>query len=799
MDALEEFKQTYFQECDELLGDLESHLMALQDGETEVETLHAAFRAIHSIKGGAGAFGFDRLVSFSHTFETVLDLMREGKVAPSEECVGIVVRAGDIVADLVAAARNGEEPAADFGADVLDQLAAIAGEEGAAEGADAGGEDAADDVDEIEFTPIPVDLDGDGGDGGDAEAQDDADEAAAPPAASERFRITFRPAKTMFTRAHEPLIFVRELRGLGGVTTTADVSDLPDLAELDPEAAYIGWTFELKTAAGRQAVEEVFEFVIDDCDLTIEAIDENGQPVSTDPGEGGEPQPDAPAEPQPDAPAEPQPEEPTPPAAEAAPETPEMPETPETPDTLETSDEPPAVPTAEAEPTPDEVEPTPVEADSAPTAPTAGPKPADKSAKEAAAPAAKASGVTAIRVDLDKIDRLVNMVGELVITQAMISQQSDPLLAERYPQLVQGLEQLHQHTRGLQDSVMAIRAQPVKSVFSRMPRLVRELSAQTGKKVKLVMSGESTEIDKTVIEQLNDPLTHMIRNAADHGVEAPDVREAAGKPAEGTIHLSAEQRGGRIVIQIADDGAGVNREKVRAKAIERNLIAADAKLSDEEIDNLIFLPGFSTADQISNISGRGVGMDVVKQNIQKLGGRVTVRSEPGKGSRMVMTLPLTLAVLDGMIVRVGDDHYVLALANIVESLLPHKDDLQPVAGGGTVLRIRGQYVEIVSLRRSFDMAPPADADQELIVIVEVEGGDQVGLVVDEIVGQQQVVIKSLEENFDPISGIGGATILGDGNVALILDVAGLRAVHKRKVAGQSQTTSRVDRDQEHAA
>ena len=267
------------------------------------------------------------------------------------------------------------------------------------------------------------------------------------------------------------------------------------------------------------------------------------------------------------------------------------------------------------------------------------------------APGDNTPAATVIRVELDRVDHLVNMVGEIVIAQAMVSQQITEDLAEAHPSLALGLEQLFQHTRSLQDSVMAIRAQPVRSVFARMPRLVRDLAAQTGKKMRLEMSGEATEIDKTVIEQLNDPLTHMIRNAADHGIEPAAERVAAGKPAEGTIYLNAEQRGGRIVIEIADDGAGINRERVREKAIEKGLIAADASLSDEEIDNLVFLPGFSTAETISNISGRGVGMDVVRQNIQKLGGRVSIKSQPGRGSTVILTLPLTLAVLEGMIVR----------------------------------------------------------------------------------------------------------------------------------------------------
>ena len=761
MDPLEEFKQTYFQECDELLGDLETHLMTLQDGSTEVETLHAAFRAIHSIKGGAGAFGFDRLVSFSHTFETVLDLIREGKVELTEACIATVVRAGDIVADLVSAARTGDEPDAGFETEVLNELAIIAGAD-----APAGGGEPESDMDDIEFTPIRVDDAADDGD----EAQSDE---AAPPA-NVSYRITFKPTTNMYQRAHEPLIFVRELKALGALTVSADVSDLPPFEELDAEAAYLGWTFELSTSAGLQAIEEVFEFVTDDCELKIEPLDGGDDPTV------GEP------------PAE------TPPAEGPAAEDPGEPAAKE-PDAPSTAEAQPAqtIESAAGNEVAEATQPEP--AKESPAAATGTARRAED--RPAAGQQGRSAGVTAIRVDLDKVDRLVNMVGELVITQAMISQQSDKLLAEGYPQLVQGLEELYQHTRGLQDSVMSIRAQPVNSVFSRMPRLIRELAAQTGKKIRLELSGEGTEIDKTVIEQLNDPLTHMIRNAADHGLELPEVREAAGKSPEGIIRLSAEQHGGRIIIRIADDGAGVNREKVLGKAIEKKLVAANAKLTDDEIDNLIFLPGFSTADQVSNLSGRGVGMDVVKQNINKLGGRVTVRSEPGKGSAMTMTLPLTLAVLDGMIIRVSEEKFVIPLATIIESLLPRKEDFRPVSGGRDVMQIRGQYVEIISLRRALLMAEPGpdDAIQELIVIVEVEGGDQVGLVVDEIVGQQQVVIKSLEENFDPISGIAGATILGDGNVALILDVAGLRALQKRQAAERSHKTTQTNRDQEHAA
>ncbi len=762
MDDLEQFKQTYFQECEELLGDLESQLMALEDGERDVDVLHAAFRAIHSIKGGAGAFGFDQLVSFAHTFETVLDLMREGQVELTDDNVSTSVRAGDILADLVNAAQAGEQLPADHGADVLQALSVIAGGDAGPPAADGDDEDDGD-LDDLDFTPVRIDLE----DGAEAPAEANADAAgdASTPdgealdldgGAPAVYRVSFRPRTEMLQRANEPLLIVRELKELGTLTATADVSELPPLPALQHDAAYLSWTFELVTSHDLMALEDVFEFVTDDCDLSIEIVEDTAATGADDAAET--------------------------PAPAAAPDNAE-----------------PAA--AKENAAGDEAAETKTDGNGA-AAPASSdgeaakadaPKPAEgkPEKKEKAKSQSAAPAVSAIRVDLDKVDRLVNMVGELVITQAMISQQSDQVLADRYPDLVRGLEQLFQHTRGLQDSVMAIRAQPVKSVFSRMPRLVRELSMQIGKKIRLEMSGENTEIDKTVIEQLNDPLTHMIRNACDHGIEDPEKRTAAGKSAEGTILLSAEQRGGRIVIQIVDDGQGVNRERVLAKAVEKGLVAADANLTDEEIDNLIFSPGFSTAESVSNISGRGVGMDVVRQNIQKLGGRVSVRSEPGKGSNIILTLPLTLAVLDGMIVRVGGESYVIPLTNVIESLSPQEGDISLVAGGGDVISIRGEYIELIYLNQVFSIDSNGSQSNGLVVLVEVEGGGKVGLVVDEILGQQQVVIKSLEENFDPIPGIGGATILGDGNVALILDVTGVRSLQVQASAASAAEKSKA--------
>ncbi|MEI6985107.1 MAG: chemotaxis protein CheA, partial [Rhodospirillaceae bacterium] len=392
-----------------------------------------------------------------------------------------------------------------------------------------------------------------------------------------------------------------------------------------------------------------------------------------------------------------------------------------------------------------------------------------------------------IRVDLDKIDRLVNMVGEMVITQAMVAEHVRDLPPGEFQELMEGLEQLAQHTRELRESVMSIRAQPVGSVFSRMPRLVRELATETGKDVSLVTSGEATEVDKTVVENLVDPLTHMIRNSIDHGLEMPDVRLAAGKPRTGTVHLSAAHRSGRIVIEVSDDGKGIDRPRVLQKALERGLLPAGATPSDEEIDNLIFLPGFSTADKVSNISGRGVGMDVVRRNIAGLGGRIGIYSMPGQGSRFVLSLPLTLAVLDGMVISVGAERFVLPLTNIVESLRPKPADLHGLVNRCDVIMARGAYVRLVYLHKLFGIpGAMGDATKGLVVLVETEDGGRLGLVVDEVLGQQQVVIKSLESNYRRLDGVAAATILGDGRVALILDVAGLQEMSQQAGAPVAQ-------------
>ena len=378
-----------------------------------------------------------------------------------------------------------------------------------------------------------------------------------------------------------------------------------------------------------------------------------------------------------------------------------------------------------------------------------------------------------IRVSTDKVDNIINLVGELLITQSMLSGFGDGIDPGDLPRLRQGLLQLARNSRELQESVMQIRMLPISFAFNRFPRLVHDLSRTLGKKVDLKFAGEHTELDKTVLEKISDPLVHLVRNALDHGLETPEQRIAAGKEPTGTLELGASHEGGNIIIEVRDDGAGLNRERILRKAIERGLIAKDHALSDEETDNLIFMPGFSTAEQISDVSGRGVGMDVVRRNISDLGGHVQMFSEAGAGSRIRIRLPLTLAILDGQLVRVGSEIYVISLLAIVETIQIKRERLSTIAGKAEVFRLRNEYLPVVKLYQQFGIEPDSrDAVDGLLVIVEADG-TRIGLLVDDLLAQQQVVIKSLESNFKQVSGLAGATILGDGAIALIIDVPGL--------------------------
>ena len=723
MDPMIAIRETFFQECEEQLAALEAGLLEMESGATDSETVNAVFRAVHSIKGGAGAFGLDDLVRFSHVFETVLDDVRAGKLSPDGRLMNVMLRAADALADLVRFSRDGGTANAERNAEITTELAALSGKTapGAASASSLSSSPADapfvdDGIADFAFQPLGVDL---------TELQ---------PAGAHTWTIFFRPKAELYTKANETSVLFRELSRLGHLSAEVHTTDLPSLSELDPEGAYLAWTISLTTAEPEGAIREVFEFVDEDCDLTIEPLVLPQDSEAPD-GDGFDLE----------AILRQAKQEPTSTGTT-------------------TGSAPPLAKSEQVENTVAEGTDTRVRPAEAPSTPRA-----------------------TIRVDLDRVDRLIDLVGELVINQAMLAQRVSEAGLTRSSNVALGLGDLEQLTREIQDSVMAIRAQPVKSVFQRIPRLVREVSALTGKPVRLVTEGEGTEVDKTVIEHLADPLTHMIRNAIDHGLESPTQRATAGKPAEGTVRLSARHRSGRIVIEVADDGGGINRPRVRSIAVEKGLIGQDASLSDEEIDNLIFLPGFSTADTVSDISGRGVGMDVVKRSIQALGGRISIGSRPGQGSTFTMSLPLTLAVLDGMVVSVAAQTLVAPLTAIVETLQSKPGDVHSLGRGVMLIAIRGTYIPLIDVGLALGYREePLDPAVGVTLLIEGESGARAALLVDAIQGQRQVVIKSLEANYRRVMGVAAATILGDGRVALILDVDALVSA-SRGFAGPVRT------------
>jgi two-component system chemotaxis sensor kinase CheA len=693
MESLESIKVTFFQECEELLRDLETGLLALQAGEGDDETVNAVFRAVHSVKGGAGAFGLEALVRFAHTFETTLDKVRSGALKADEVVLKVLLKSTDILADLVQAAKTDATIDPRRTAEASEDLEAFWGSgESHASAADS----AASLDDDFGFTPVKF----------------------APVALPSRWAVWFKPSSATYAKANDAGLLLRELERLGACETVVDASALPAFDVLQSEEAFLAWTVTLTTEAGEAAIREVFDFVQGDCELRIAPADAASVPIIPTP---------LPIPPPPLAAASAEPD-PGPPSAVGP----------------------------------------------------ADPHPKDKSA----AKSSSASGAqTTIRVDLERVDRLIDLVGELVINQAMLAQRVGEIDSTPASNVQLALESLEQLTREIQDSVMAIRAQPVKSVFQRMPRLVRETAASTGKQVRLVTEGEGTEVDKTVIERLTDPITHMLRNAIDHGLETPETRIAAGKPAEGTVRLSALHRSGRIVIEVADDGKGINRQRVRELAIERGLISPDLSLTDDEVDNLIFLPGFSTAKEVSDLSGRGVGLDVVKRSIQSLGGRISISSRAGQGSTFTLSLPLTLAVLDGMVVSVGEQTLIAPLAAIVETLKPKKTDVRRL-GASMLLAVRDAIVPLIDVGVALGWrSEPIEPSTGVALLVESEVGGCAALLVDAIQGQRQVVIKSLEQNFQRVDSIAAATILGDGRVALILDIDAI--VGERRVDAEA--------------
>ncbi len=658
---ISDFYQTFFDEADELLADMEQHLLDLVPEAPDSEQLNAIFRAAHSIKGGAGTFGFTILQETTHLMENLLDEARRGEMQLNADIINLFLETKDIMQEQLDAYKSSAEPDAasfEYICNALRQLALEAKGEASAPAVPAAKLSVVDAV---------------------------AEPATAPDAPAGKLRV-------VLSRLKENEVNLLE-EELGNLATLSNV-----VKGKDSLAA------TLDGGIGQDDIVAVLCFVIEADQIAFET-------------EAAAVEAPAPAEN-------------TPAVVAAAPALKAVPKE------------------------------------------TAAPARGEK-------PAARSSESTSIRVAVEKVDQLINLVGELVITQSMLAQRSNELDPVTHGDLITSMGQLQRNARDLQESVMSIRMMPMEYVFSRFPRLVRDLAGKLNKQIELTLMGSSTELDKSLIERIIDPLTHLVRNSLDHGIELPENRVAAGKSPVGNLILSAEHQGGNICIEVTDDGAGLNRERILAKAISQGM-AVNENMTDEEVGMLIFAPGFSTAEQVTDVSGRGVGMDVVKRNIQEMGGHVEIQSKQGAGTTIRILLPLTLAILDGMSVKVADEVFILPLNAVMESLQPREEDLHPLAGGERVLEVRGEYLPLVELWKVFEVdGAKTEATQGIVVILQ-SAGRRYALLVDQLIGQHQVVVKNLESNYRKVPGISAATILGDGSVALIVDVSALQGLNREQ-------------------
>ena len=677
---MSQFYQTFFEESFEGLDVMESGLLGLDVGAADSETVNTIFRAAHSIKGGSGTFGFTAVADFTHVMETLLDEMRSGTRLVTIESVDLLLKSVDVLREMLTAVQSESDIDVEHVAVIQKQLEDMLH-----------GEKDGDSV-SMESETVAVESD---------QAEQTNDNA--------QWHVIFKPFDYLLKTGNDPVRIFRELSLLGDYNVQCSLEKLPLYNDMDPETCYLSWDITLTGNIKKEQIQEVFEWVDEDCELVIESMNSS--------------------------------------------ESKDVMESPTEVDTATNVDQ-------DLSSAPTKTEPNLV--------PVSSTAPKTNAAKKAT-PADSGS----IRVSIDKVDALINMVGELVITQSMLGQLGERLNEDSLEKLQDGLAQLERNTRELQENVMRIRMLPISFAFQRFPRMVRDLSAKLGKDIELRLLGEQTELDKTVMEKIGDPLVHLVRNSVDHGIELPEERLAAGKPKTGVVELNAFHQGGNIVIEIADDGKGIDREVIFNKAVEKGLVSANDNLSDEQVFDLIFAPGFSTAREITDVSGRGVGMDVVKRNIRELGGNIEVNSAKGQGSKITIRLPLTLAILDGQLIRVGGDTFIVPLVSIIESLQVKPAQVNQIAGQAELYKLREEYIPVVRLHEVFDLR----ADSEVLtdgLIVVVEGdGQRAGLFVDDLMGQQQVVIKSLESNYRPVDGVSGATILGDGTVALILDITGL--------------------------
>ncbi|KER01652.1 chemotaxis protein CheA [Photorhabdus temperata] len=660
------FYQTFFDEADELLEDMEQHLLQLDPDAPDQEQLNAIFRSAHSIKGGAATFGFIKLQQTTHVLENLLDSARRDEMSLTTDIINLFLEAKDIMQQQLDAYKSSQEPdesAFTYICETLRQLALEVQEEN-----------------EDEVEPVI------------AEVAPGLPESEPEPVATKnqqgRVRVHLSGLKE-----REVSLMLDELANLGEVYDAEQTRDSVEAS--------------LVTSATEDDITAVLCFVIEPEQITFLPVAESK-------------------------------------------------------DEVKNRDTDKAVKTTVSEKS---------------VIPPAG-RPAP--VPPAGSPRQRAES-SSIRVAVEKVDQLINLVGELVITQSMLAQHCNDLEPNSHGDLLNCMVQLQRNSRDLQESVMSIRMMPMEYVFSRYPRLVRDLAGKLNKKVDLTLVGSSTELDKSLIERIIDPLTHLVRNSLDHGIEEPEVRLASGKPETGNLTLSAEHQGGNICIEVVDDGAGLNREKILAKAISQGLSVSE-NMSNEEVAMLIFAPGFSTAEVVTDVSGRGVGMDVVKRNIQEMGGQIQINFQAGKGTVTRILLPLTLAILDGMSVKVNNEVFILPLSAVVSSLQPQEEDIYPLAGDEKLLHVRGEYLPLIKFYRVFDIPEAKTDPTKGIVVIVQSAGRRYALLVDQLVGQHQVVVKNIESNYRKVPGISAATIMGDGSVALIIDVSALQQLNHDQLA-----------------
>jgi two-component system chemotaxis sensor kinase CheA len=713
---LEQFYEIFFEESSELLADMETCLLRLDVNSPDLEDLNAIFRAAHSIKGGAGTFGFTDMTEMTHMLESLLDKLRKGELEVRSEMIDAFLKAGDVIKAQLAGHRGEGQADPIVAAAVCEELKRLSDE-----------------------TQAPT------------------KELTNPATNTEIVQVEAKVAEVEVSTIDDSsrLTYRIEFSGSGMSDATlenlfANLKQLGNLESLTPANVIDLCKLKLTTDKSEEDIWETLAFVVDPATLIIvvDSLNKN-EATAIEPDKTNSVSIDA---------------------KSIVDE-----------DEFSMTDMPPApgygfFPGAPAAPKDiDDAESSlnsPQQLSTNNSKNEANATLNKSSSKANTGAAAPVSETSSIRVSIEKVDQMINLVGELVITQAMLAQtasQFDPVVFEK---LHSGMNQLERNTRDLQESVMSIRMMPISFVFSRYPRVVRDLASKLNKRVELKTVGENTELDKGLIEKIADPLTHLVRNSLDHGIEVPEKRTAAGKPAQGTITLRAFHQGGSIVIEVSDDGAGLNRGKILSKARERGLPVHDG-MTDQEVWLLIFEAGFSTADTVTDVSGRGVGMDVVKRNIQGMGGRIDIESAFGVGTRISIRLPLTLAILDGLSVAVGGQMFIVPLNYIIESLQPTAADIKTVSGHGRVVQVRGEYLPVIALHEIFNLRPNVtEVHEGILVILEAEG-HKAALFVDDLVGQHQVVIKSLESNYRRVQGVSGATIMGDGKVALILDTAAL--------------------------